>query len=317
MITYKKSGVDVDKANRFVDWIKKKIPQIGFFSGFYEIEKNRYLVSTTDGVGTKLKIAQLINKHDTIGIDLVAMNVNDIITCGAKPLFFLDYIACGKINLNVLKQIMRGIIRGCDIANCKILGGETAEMPGMYKVDEYDLAGFACGIVDKDKLIKGKYIKEGDIIIGLSSSGLHSNGYSLVRKIFSKKEQIELSEILLKPTKIYVQEINELLKKFQPNKEVKGIVNITGGGFYDNIIRVLPKNIKAQINKSSFKPHEIFKVIQQKAKVSDKQMYRTFNMGIGMVLIVEEKIAEKIAKLLEGKIIGKIVYSKKTEVELI
>ncbi|MFN3550899.1 MAG: phosphoribosylformylglycinamidine cyclo-ligase [Endomicrobiia bacterium] len=316
-MTYKQSGVDIDKANRFVDWIKKKIPQIGFFSGFYEIEKNKYLVATTDGVGTKLKIAQLLNKHTTIGIDLVAMNVNDIITCGAKPLFFLDYIACGKIDLNVLKHIIRGIIKGCKLANCKILGGETAEMPGMYEPGEYDLAGFACGIVDKDKFIEGKYIKEGDIVIGLFSSGLHSNGYSLVRKVFSQEEQIKFAKILLKPTKIYVEEIMELIKKFEPNKELKGIVNITGGGFYDNIIRVLPKNLKAQIDKNSWQPQQIFKIIQQKANIPDKEMYRTFNMGIGMVIIVDKKIVEKVSKFFECRIIGKIVSSKKTEVELI
>lgn len=316
MITYKKSGVDIDKANKFIDWIKKQIPQIGFFSGFYEIDKNKYLVATTDGVGTKLKIAQLINKHNTIGIDLVAMNVNDVITCGAKPLFFLDYIACGKIELNVLKQIMQGIIKGCKIANCKILGGETAEMPGMYSIGEYDLAGFACGIVDKENLIEGEFIKESDVIVGLYSSGLHSNGYSLVRKVFSQQEQIKFSKILLEPTKIYVSEILELLKKFEPNKEIKGIVNITGGGFYDNIIRVLPKNTKAVIDKTLWQPHKIFKMIQQKGNVPDKEMYRTFNMGIGMVLIVEAKVAEKVVEFLKGVIIGKIVGSKKVEVEL-
>lgn len=314
MITYKKAGVDIDKANEFVSWIKTKVKDIGFFSGFYKIDKNRYIVATTDGVGTKLKIAQLVGKHNSVGIDLVAMNVNDIITCGAKPIFFLDYIACGKINLNILKQIISGIIKGCKLANCKLLGGETAEMPGVYKPGEYDLAGFACGIVEKENLIDGKYIKPGDIIVGIPSSGLHSNGFSLVRKIFTKNELVKLANILLKPTKIYVSEIMELTKKFEPNKEIKGIVNITGGGFYDNIVRVLPKNTTAIVDKFSWIPYKIFKIIQQKANVDDKEMYRVFNMGIGMVLIVNQKVAEKVAKFINGTIIGKIISSKKTEV---
>ncbi len=319
MTTYKEAGVDIDKANKFVDWIKKQIPQIGFFSGFYEIDKNRYLVATTDGVGTKLKIAQLVNKHDTVGIDLVAMNVNDIITCGAKPLFFLDYIACGKVEFNVLKQIMKGIIKGCKIAGCAILGGETAEMPGMYDVSEYDLAGFACGVVEKRDLIVGENIKVGDKIIGLYSCGLHSNGFSLVRKVFSQEEQIKYSKELLKPTKIYVKEILELLKNFKPNKEIKGIVNITGGGFYDNIVRILPKNTKATINKNSWKPYKIFDLIQKKGNISDKEMYRTFNMGVGMVIVVDKKVSDKVLKFFnkQAVLIGEITNSKKPEVEIL
>ncbi len=319
MTTYKEAGVDIDKANKFVDWIKRQIPQIGFFSGFYEIDKNRYLVATTDGVGTKLKIAQLVNKHDTVGIDLVAMNVNDIITCGAKPLFFLDYIACGKVELNVLKQIMKGIIKGCKIAECKILGGETAEMPGMYDVSEYDLAGFACGVVKKQNLIVGENIKPGDKIIGLFSSGLHSNGYSLVRKVFSQEEQIKYSKEFLKPTKIYVKEILELLENFKPNEDVKGIVNITGGGFYDNIVRILPKNTKAIIKKNSWKPYKIFDLIQKKGNISDKEMYRTFNMGIGMTIVADEKVSNKIIKFFNNQavLIGEITNSKIPEVEIV
>jgi phosphoribosylformylglycinamidine cyclo-ligase len=319
MTTYKEAGVDIDKANKFVDWIKRQIPQVGFFSGFYKIDKNRYLVATTDGVGTKLKIAQLVNKHDTVGIDLVAMNVNDIITCGAKPLFFLDYIACGKVELNVLKQIMKGIIKGCKIAECKILGGETAEMPGMYDVSEYDLAGFACGVVEKQNLIVGENIKPGNKIIGLFSSGLHSNGYSLVRKVFSQEEQIKYSKEFLKPTKIYVKEILELLKNFKPNKDVKGIVNITGGGFYDNIVRILPKNTKAIINKNSWKPYKIFDLIQKKGNISDKEMYRTFNMGIGMTIVVDGRVSDKIIKFFNNQavLIGEITNSKIPEVEIV
>ncbi|MEM4368205.1 MAG: phosphoribosylformylglycinamidine cyclo-ligase [Candidatus Anstonellales archaeon] len=312
MITYKKAGVDIDKANKFVEWLKTKYPKIGFFSGLYNIDKNKSIVATTDGVGTKIKIAQLLNKHTTIGIDLVAMNINDIITCGAKPLFFLDYIACGKINLKTLKEIADGIIKGCKIANCELLGGETAEMPGLYKPDEYDLAGFACGIVENDKIITGKNIKEEDKIIGLFSSGIHSNGYSLVRKVFNKKEIEKYAKELLKPTKIYTEHIKELLKNFQPNKEIKAIVNITGGGFYDNIIRVLPNQFNALIFKESWQPYKIFKIIQQKAKIEDKEMYRTFNMGIGMVIIVDKKITDKILKLFynDAVLIGKTIKSK-------
>lgn len=312
MITYKKAGVDIDKANKFVEWLKTKYPKIGFFSGLYNIDKNKSIVATTDGVGTKIKIAQLLNKHNTIGIDLVAMNINDIITCGARPLFFLDYIACGKINLKTLKEIADGIIKGCKIANCELLGGETAEMPGLYKPDEYDLAGFACGIVENDKIITGKNIKEEDKIIGLFSSGIHSNGYSLVRKVFNKKEIEKYAKELLKPTKIYTEHIKELLKNFQPNKEIKAIVNITGGGFYDNIIRVLPNQFNALIFKESWQPYKIFKIIQQKAKIEDKEMYRTFNMGIGMVIIVDKKITDKILKLFynDAVLIGKTIKSK-------
>lgn len=312
MITYKKAGVDIDKANKFVEWLKTKYPKIGFFSGLYNIDKNKSIVATTDGVGTKIKIAQLLNKHNTIGIDLVAMNINDIITCGARPLFFLDYIACGKINLKTLKEIADGIIKGCKIANCELLGGETAEMPGLYKTDEYDLAGFACGIVENDKIITGKNIKEEDKIIGLFSSGIHSNGYSLVRKVFNKKEIEKYAKELLKPTKIYTEHIKELLKNFQPNKEIKAIVNITGGGFYDNIIRVLPNQFNALIFKESWQPYKIFKIIQQKAKIEDKEMYRTFNMGIGMVIIVDKKITDKILKLFynDAVLIGKTIKSK-------
>ncbi len=319
MITYKSSGVDIDKANKFVEWIKSYYPKIGFFSGLYEIDKNRYLVATTDGVGTKIKIAQLVNKHSTIGIDLVAMNVNDIITCGAMPLFFLDYIACGKVDLKLLKEIMKGIIKGCKISNCELLGGETAELPGMYQPNEYDLAGFACGIVEKDKLIAGENVKSGDKIIGLYSSGIHSNGYSLVRKVFNEEELKKYASIILKPTKIYVSHIRELLKVFKPNKDIKAIVNITGGGFYDNIIRALPEKTKAVINKNSWKPYKIFDMIKSKGNIVDKEMYRVFNMGIGMVIIVSASICSKILNFFgkETTLIGEIFTSNKKEVEVI
>jgi phosphoribosylformylglycinamidine cyclo-ligase len=311
MLTYKKSGVDIDKANNFVSWIKAKVPSIGFFSGFYKINNKQTIVGSCDGVGTKLKVAQLVNKHNTIGIDLVAMNVNDIIVCGAKPIFFLDYIAVGKLNLNIMKNIMEGIIDGCKIAGCNLMGGETAEMPDMYKNGEYDLAGFACGIVNEKDIIKGRDIKDGDILIGIKSSGLHSNGYSLVRKVFSEQEQKKYAKILLVPTKIYVKTILALLKKFKPNKDIKALVHITGGGFYDNIVRVLPKSYKAVIYKNLWSVPEIFKIIQQKGKIELKEMYRTFNMGIGMVIVVNKNKVEQILQFLgkESVVIGKIEKS--------
>jgi len=246
------------------------------------------------------------------------MNVNDIITCGAKPIFFLDYIACGKINLKLLKDIMKGIIKGCKTAQCELLGGETAELPGMYKDEEYDLAGFACGIVEEKNLITGKYVKPGDKLIGLYSSGLHSNGYSLVRKVFSKEEIKRYGKVLLTPTKIYVKEILNLLKEFKPNKEIKAIVNITGGGFYDNIIRALPKNCSCIIDKDSWQPYQIFKLIQQKGNVPDKEMYRTFNMGIGMVLVVDKKIYNKILNFFNNQaaLIGEVYEDKEHKVKI-
>ncbi len=319
MLTYKKSGVDIDKANKFVEWLKKKFPKIGFFSGTYRVDKNKLLVATTDGVGTKIKLAQILNKHDTVGIDLVAMNVNDIITCGAKPIFFLDYIACGKINLSLLKEIMKGIIKGCKLAKCELLGGETAELPGMYKNEDYDLAGFACGIVEEKNFINGDYVSDGDKIVGLFSSGLHSNGFSLVRKIFSKEEIKKYGKILLTPTKIYVNEILQLLNVFKPNQEIKAIVNITGGGFYDNIIRVLPKDCSCIIDKNSWEPYPIFNLIQQKGEVPDKEMYRTFNMGIGMVIIVHKKICDKVITFFNKKcaIIGEVYSDNKHKVKIL
>lgn len=319
MWTYKKSGVDINKANKFVSWIREKIPSVGFFSGFYRINKKQTIVGASDGVGTKLKIAQLVNKHNTVGIDLVAMNVNDIIVCGAKPIFFLDYIAIGNLNLNILKDIMRGIISGCKISGCDLIGGETAEMPSMYKNNEYDLAGFACGLVNEKDIIKGTNVKEGDVLIGLKSSGLHSNGYSLVRKVFTEQEQKKYAKILLIPTKIYVKTILQLLTQFSPNKDIKAIVNITGGGFYDNIIKVLPKKHKAIIYKNSWLVPKIFKIIQQKGKIKDKEMYRIFNMGIGMILIINKKRVEQVLKFLdkESILIGKIVKSNQKVPEVV
>ncbi|PIU83973.1 MAG: phosphoribosylformylglycinamidine cyclo-ligase [Elusimicrobia bacterium CG06_land_8_20_14_3_00_38_11] len=309
MITYKKSGVDIDKASKLVSWIKKISPKIGKFSGLFPIDKKRFISASCDGVGTKLKIAQFLNKHDTIGIDLVAMNVNDIICCGAKPLFFLDYFACGNLDLKIAKDVIKGIRVGCQQAGCELLGGETAEMPGFYKPGEYDLAGFAVGIVDREKVIDGSKIKHGDLIIGLPSNGLHSNGFSLVRKIFSEKEIRKFGDELLNPTRIYVKNIHSLLTT--RHSLITGISHITGGGFYDNIVRILPKNCKAIIHNNSWTVPDIFKIIQDKGKIEDKEMYRTFNMGIGMVLIVRSP-KFKFQRLLKNSIvIGEIVKDKR------
>ncbi|MFH1540391.1 MAG: phosphoribosylformylglycinamidine cyclo-ligase [Elusimicrobiota bacterium] len=305
MTTYKKAGVDINKANKLVDWIKKLSPEIGGFSGLFPIGGDKFISAGCDGVGTKLKIAQILNKHNTIGIDLVAMNVNDVICCGAKPLFFLDYFACGELDLQIAKDVIKGIKIGCEQAGCQLLGGETAEMPGFYKSGEYDLAGFAVGMVDKKNVIDGSKIKDGDLIIGLPASGFHSNGYSLVRKVLSEKEIKKFGAELIKPTKIYVKEILSVLRSIP--HALHGLCHITGGGFYDNIERILPKNHKAIIHKNSWSIPNIFRIVQEKGKIEDREMYRTFNMGIGMVMIVHESTGSQVHKLLKDSIIiGKI-----------
>ena len=284
--------------------------------------KEPVLVSGTDGVGTKLKIAFSMGKNDTVGIDCVAMCVNDIICLGATPLFFLDYIACGKNEPERIAEIVSGVAEGCRQSGMALIGGETAEMPGFYPEDEYDMAGFAVGIVDKAEIIDGSKIKEGDLLIGLPSSGLHSNGYSLARKIFNPSKEnindkieglgVSIGDALLVPTKIYVKEILSLIKK----AEVKGISNITGGGFYENIPRMFPKgkNFCAEIEKGTWEVPGIFKVMQEMGGVSEKDMFNTFNMGIGMVLAVAPEEAEKALKALEeaggkGYIIGKVTVN--------
>jgi len=272
-VTYKTSGVDIDKANAFVKAIKKDvrstigasvIQRKGSFGGLFALAKGKYkspvLVSSTDGVGTKLLVAQAAGKHDTVGIDLVAMNVNDILCVGAKPLFFLDYIACGKVKPKVLKDVVKGITVGCRQSGCSLIGGETAEMPGMYKPDEYDLAGFAVGAVDKGKIIDGAAIKAGDEVIGLPSSGLHSNGFSLARKVLGASGQKKYTKELLKPTRIYAKEVSGLLERFSP----PGIAHITGGAFYDKLTKILPKGKCFTIDKESWPVPEIFHIIQKK-----------------------------------------------------
>jgi phosphoribosylformylglycinamidine cyclo-ligase len=308
-VTYKSAGVNIDAGNDLVKRLKKKLPKIGGFGGLFPINGTRYnLVSSTDGVGTKLKLAFLLNKHDTVGIDLVAMNVNDLICVGAKPLFFLDYFACGKLNVGQAEQVIKGIAKGCELSGSSLIGGETAEMPGFYKDGEYDLAGFSVGIIEKGKQINGKKIKSGDVVIGLPSSGPHSNGYSLIRKVFSDAELKRYSKQLLVPTKIYVKEVLAALSKFNSNRQnIVGIAHITGGSFYDKIERILPENIRVVIEKISWKVPEIFKLVQEKGKVPQDDIYRTLNMGIGMVLIVRPDAALQVKKFFKGaKAIGYI-----------
>ncbi|MDD2680275.1 MAG: phosphoribosylformylglycinamidine cyclo-ligase [Candidatus Omnitrophica bacterium] len=324
-ITYKKSGVDISSASAFKAKLKPLVRKsfrpevlrdIGGFGSFFQLDKHKYkepvLVSSSDGVGTKLKIAELAKKYDTVGIDAVAMNVNDILCVGAEPLFFLDYIAHSNAKEEVLIDVVKGINDGCIEAGCSLIGGETAQLPGMYKPGEYDIAGFCVGVVEKNKIIDGSKIKPGDCVIGLESSGIHSNGYSLVRKVLSKNEQKRMSKELLTPTRIYVKQVLSLL----PGKNIKGIANITGGAFYDKISRILPKDIDVKINKHSWNVPKIFRLIQNKGNVPEREMYHTLNMGIGMVLIVAPAAANSIiAKLKEQKlkswIIGEAVKGNK------
>ena len=327
--TYKSSGVNIDAANIFVDKIKPLIKStkrkevfspIGGFGGMFRFLKNNYknplLVSSTDGVGTKLKIAQDLNKHTTVGIDLVAMNVNDVLCVGAEPLFFLDYIACGKLNPKVLVDVTKGITNGCSQAGCALIGGETAEMPGMYKKGEYDLAGFVVGVVDKKRIIDGKKIKKGDKIIGLASSGLHSNGFSLVRKVLSKTDIKRYKKEVLKPTRIYVKAVRSLIGKVK----VKGIAHVTGGAYYEKIPKILPKGLSIKINKGSWSVPAIFKIIQKKGNIAEREMFRTFNMGIGMVLVVSSRDVSRAKSILSRNklkswVIGEIVKgNRKTQI---
>ena len=332
--SYKAAGVDITAGYRAVELMKKHIARtmingrsddIGGFGGLFELDvtdiPHPVLVSGTDGVGTKLKMAFIMDKHDTVGIDCVAMCVNDIICCGAKPLFFLDYIACGKNYPEKIAQIVSGIAEGCVQAGCELIGGETAEMPGFYSEDEYDLAGFSVGAVDKAKVLDKTKMKEGDVIIALPSSGVHSNGFSLVRKIFdvekadltSPVEELggrSLGEALLTPTKIYVKPMLALFKEI----EVKGVSHITGGGFYENIPRSIPDGLGASIEKAAVKVLPIFNLIAKAGNVPEHDMFNTFNMGVGMSVIVAAEDAEKAVQVLkdageEPYIIGKIVRS--------
>jgi phosphoribosylformylglycinamidine cyclo-ligase len=318
---YAEAGVDIDKGNEFVERIKPLvsstfksgvISNIGGFAGLYSLDKEKYkdpvLVSSTDGVGTKLKIAFLTNKHDTIGIDLVAMCVNDVIVCGAQPLFFLDYFASGILEASVGYDVVKGIANGCKESGCALIGGETAELPGFYAKGEYDLAGFVVGVVEKDKIIDGSEVSVGNVLVGIASSGLHSNGYSLVRKVLLDDLHVKLDEsspelggktfgeVLLTPTKIYVNTILNLIKKVKIN----ALIHITGGGFVDNIPRLLPKNCKAVVKLGSWEVPPIFRYIQYRGQIPPRDMLRTFNCGIGMVLVVSEDKANETVMHLKA-----------------
>ncbi len=332
--SYKAAGVDITAGYKAVDLMKEHIAKtktsgvisgIGGFGGLFGLDlsgiKNPVLVSGTDGVGTKLKMAFLMDKHDTVGIDCVAMCVNDIICCGAKPLFFLDYIAVGKNVPEKVASIVSGVADGCVQSGCALIGGETAEMPGFYPEDEYDLAGFSVGIADKDKLLDNSAVKEGDVIIGLKSSGVHSNGFSLVRKIFDVenkdiKTPLEflggksIGETLLAPTKIYVKPMCALFEKVT----VKAVSHITGGGFYENIPRSIPKGFGAKIDKNALEILPIFTLLQKEGNIPERDMFNTFNMGIGMSVIVDKNDADKSLEILKSNgedayIIGEIVKS--------
>jgi phosphoribosylformylglycinamidine cyclo-ligase len=325
-LNYKKAGVDITKANLFVDAIKglaKKsnrkgvLGSIGGFGAFFEVAnakcKEPVLVSSCDGVGTKLKVAFGAGIHDTVGIDLVAMNVNDVLCSGAAPLFFLDYIATAKIDMAVLKSVVKGIVEGCRQADCSLVGGETAEMPGMYKVGEYDLAGFCVGLVEKSKILGHHRVKMGDAVIGLESSGLHSNGFSLVRKIFSPEELHGRAHEFLTPTRIYVKPVLKLIKKFNGSSfGIKAMAHITGGGFYDKAKRAVPKNMTMIIYKNAWQRPEVFQELQDRGDMDDKEMFKTFNMGIGMVLVVRDALKMDVVREaarcgLKAHIIGEIV----------
>ncbi|MBE9503062.1 MAG: phosphoribosylformylglycinamidine cyclo-ligase [Proteobacteria bacterium] len=333
-ITYASSGVNIEEGNRFVSKIKPLVKKtfrpevltgLGGFGGLFELSQGKYkepvLVSSTDGVGTKLKIAFLTDIHNTVGIDLVAMCVNDILVQGAEPLFFLDYFGTGLLETDKAAEVVEGIARGCEEAGCALIGGETAEMPGFYGKGEYDLAGFSVGIVEKEKIIDGSTITPGDAVIGLKSSGLHSNGYSLARKVLFEIMGLDISqtlegtdksvgELLLTPTRIYVKPVLGLLKKFT----IKGMAHITGGGLIENIPRILPKGVDVSIDRAAWEIPHIFKVIQEGGNIDENEMYRVFNNGIGFTLFCEDKDAESIIETLkesgeEAYILGKALPS--------
>lgn len=344
-LSYRDAGVDIDTKGQFTTDIYSKMqttfsPRVienpDGFGGLFALNprskkyRQPVLVSSTDGVGTKLKIAFLMGKHDTIGIDLVAMCVNDIIVLGAEPLFLLDYLASSKIVPKVLHEVLDGIVNGCRQADCALIGGETPEMPGFYHEGEYDIAGFVVGVVEKDKIINGKTIEPGDVVIGLSSSGIHSNGFSLVRKVFFDTAKMKatqklgkyglnttLGEELIRPTKIYVKPILKVLHKHKTKKILKGMAHITGGGLLDNIPRILPDGCAVTLEKSRWIVPKIFEIIQDVGGISNQEMFHVFNMGIGMVLIVSESDVEKVLNDLKhakepGTVIGEVTKGART-----
>lgn len=335
--TYKSSGVDIDAGNRLVELIKplarstadrNVLGKLGGFSGAYSLPYNKYenpvLVAATDGVGTKLRIAFMTGKLDTVGIDLVAMNVNDIVACGAEPLFFLDYLATSALNPEEAAEIVRGIVKGCREAGCALLGGETAEMPGFYRKGEFDLAGFVVGVVDRSHIIDGSGVKPGDAVIGIASSGLHSNGYSLARKVLLGKKGFslddkpsplrkKLAKELLVPTRIYVKTVMRLKRKFK----LKAMAHITGGGLIDNVPRVLPSGCAAALDSSNWRMPSVMKLIMEKGRVDREEMLRTFNCGVGFVVVVSNEEAKSVLKYLKSLkekswLIGEIRKGKKS-----
>lgn len=332
-MTYEKAGVDIKKADRFVEEIKRISKRtfrkelfggIGGFAAAMSIPKkvrSPLVIFSTDGVGTKLLVAEMMNDFSSVGIDLVAMNVNDILTTGAEPICFLDYIGTSRLEEKKSIEIMRGIVKGCEIAGCSLAGGETAEMPDMYPLGRFELVGFAIGIVDRKKIITGKNLREGDLVIGLLSSGLHSNGYSLARKVLLRKHSLKeklkplnktLGEALLIPTKIYVRTVLEALRK---GKKIKGMAHITGGGIPGNLSRVIPEGLFAEIWKNSWEVPDIFQIIKEEGKISEEEMFRTFNMGMGFIIISDRRDGENILEEVEktgekGIIIGEIKKGK-------
>ena len=338
-LTYRDAGVDIDAGDRLVENIKpfarKTLRQgvlagIGGFGALFEIAAKNYrqpvLVSGTDGVGTKLKLAFELDRHATIGIDLVAMSVNDILTLGAEPLFFLDYYACGHLDVATATKVVEGIARGCRQAGCALLGGETAEMPGMYPAGEYDLAGFAVGIVEKSRIIDGKGIAESDVVLGIASSGAHSNGYSLIRKIIavkgvdlsSKLDGRTLAEAILAPTRIYVKPVLKLARTVT----IKGLAHITGGGLVDNVPRILPRHLAARVERAAWTMPPLFRWLQEQGGIADDELYRVFNCGIGMVVVVRAADAGKALKTLRAAgetawRIGRVVKRKKNEPQVV
>lgn len=313
-ITYRDAGVDIDAGDALVEAIKpfakrtlrpEVLAGIGGFGALFEVSKKfrePVLVSGTDGVGTKLKLAFQLGRHDTVGIDLVAMSVNDILVQGAEPLFFLDYFACSKLDVAVATEVVKGIARGCELAGCALIGGETAEMPGMYAEGEYDLAGFAVGVVEKSAIVDGRGIAPGDALLGLAASGAHSNGYSLVRRILEREKPDlkadfygqPLGDVLIEPTRIYVKPLLALLNEIK----VKGMAHITGGGLVGNVPRVLPESVKAVISRSSWSMPPLFQWLQREGGVADAEMHRVFNCGIGMVVVVDAKDADRAVRSL-------------------
>mmetsp|Transcript_6919 Transcript_6919/g.25488 ORF Transcript_6919/g.25488 Transcript_6919/m.25488 type:complete len:399 (+) Transcript_6919:59-1255(+) len=311
-LTYKAAGVDIDAGAELVNRIRKLNPDIGGFSGLYPFGDS-YLVAGTDGVGTKLKLAFDMNKHDTIGIDLVAMSVNDIVTCGAKPMFFLDYFATSKLDVDMAEQVVKGIVEGCNQSGCALLGGETAEMPDFYKEGEYDLSGFAVGSVLQKDLINGENIVAGDKLVGLASTGVHSNGFSLVRRVLDRSgsslqdslpgDTRTIGEAMLAPTKIYVNDVLTVMDAVT----LKGCCHITGGGFLENLPRIFPDGLGCSLDAAAWDVPPIFQWVQKQGGIADVEMMRTFNMGVGMVLVVSAEDADKAIAAVGGSIIGEIV----------